>query len=62
MPTLILAGGEDRVAPAAVMERMAQKIPGAEYVLLEGCGHLGPMDQPDRFNEALAAFLERRSL
>lgn len=62
VPTLILAGSDDRVAPASVMERMAQKIPGAEYVLLEGCGHLGPMDQPDRFNEALAGFLERHSL
>lgn len=61
-PTLVLAGGEDRVAPAEVMERMAQKIPGAEYVLLEGCGHLGPMDQPDAFNEALGAFLERHKL
>ena len=24
------------------MEKMAQKIPGAEYVLLPDCGHLGP--------------------
>jgi pimeloyl-ACP methyl ester carboxylesterase len=62
VPTLVLAGSDDRVAPAAVMERMAQRIPGAEYVLLEGCGHLGPMDQPDRFNKALAGFLERRAL
>ena len=62
VPTLLVAGGDDRVAPAAVMERMAQKIPGAEFVLLEGCGHLGPMDQPDPFNEALAGFLERRKL
>lgn len=62
VPTLVLAGGEDRVAPAEVMERMAGKIPGAEYVVLEGCGHLGPMDQPDAFNEALGAFLERHKL
>lgn len=62
VPTLLLAGSDDRVAPAAVMERMAQKIPGAEFVLLEGCGHLGPMDQPDPFNAALAGFLERRKL
>jgi 3-oxoadipate enol-lactonase len=62
VPTLLVAGSDDRVAPAAVMERMAQKIPGAEYVLLEGCGHLGPMDQPDPFNEALAGFLERHQL
>lgn len=62
VPTLLVAGSEDRVAPANVMQRMAQKIPGAEFLLLEGCGHLGPMDQPDAFNAALRDFLERRKL
>jgi pimeloyl-ACP methyl ester carboxylesterase len=62
VPTLLLAGSDDRVAPAAVMERMALKIPDAEYVLLEGCGHLGPMDQPEPFNAALASFLDRHKL
>ena len=62
VPALLVAGSEDRVAPANVMQRMAQKIPGAEFVLLEGCGHLGPMDQPEPFNEALRGFLERRKL
>ncbi|MDA8108392.1 MAG: alpha/beta fold hydrolase [Betaproteobacteria bacterium] len=60
--TLLVAGSDDKTAPAAVMERMAQKIPGSEYVLLEGCGHLGPMDQPEAFNAALAGFLARHSL
>ena len=59
VPTLVLAGSEDRTAPPSVMERMARKIPGAQYVVLDGCGHLGPMDQPDEFNRALAEFLER---
>jgi len=62
VPTLLVAGGDDRVAPAGVLEKMAARIPGAEFVLLEGCGHLGPMDQPDPFNEALAAFLARHRL
>lgn len=62
VPTLLVAGSDDRVAPANVMESMARKIPGAQFVLLEGCGHLGPMDQPDPFNEALRAFLERHRL
>lgn len=62
VPTLLIAGSEDKTAPPAVMERMAQKIPGAEYVLLAGCGHLGPMDRPDEFNSALLAFLKRRQL
>lgn len=62
VPTLLVAGSDDRTAPPAIMERMSQKIPGADYVLLEGCGHLGPMDQPDAFNAALGGFLERRKL
>lgn len=62
VPTLLVAGSDDRTAPATVMERMAAKIPGAEFVTLAGCGHLGPMDQPAEFNAALEAFLERHSL
>lgn len=62
VPTLLVAGSDDRTAPPKVMEKMAQKIPGAEYVVLEGCGHLGPMDQPDAFNAALLGFLERHRL
>lgn len=62
VPTLLIAGADDRTAPPAVMEKMAQRIPGAEYVLLDGCGHLGPMDQPQAFNAALESFLRRHSL
>jgi len=62
VPTLLVAGSDDSTAPPAIMERMSQKIPGAQYVLLEGCGHLGPMDQPEAFNVALGAFLERHKL
>lgn len=62
VPTLLIAGEKDHVAPAAVMEKMAQKIPGADYVLLEKCGHLGPMDQPEAFNAALLSFLRRHAL
>ena len=62
VPTLLLAGSDDKVAPAPVMQRMAQKIPGADSVVLEGCGHLGPMDQPEAFIAALLSFLQRHRL
>ncbi|MDW8468868.1 MAG: alpha/beta fold hydrolase [Burkholderiales bacterium] len=62
VPTLLVAGSDDRTAPPSVMEKMARQIPGAEFVLLDGCGHLGPMDQPEAFNSALADFLRRHSL
>ena len=62
VPTLVLAGSEDMIAPPAMMARMAQKIAGSDYVCLPGCGHLGPMDQPEAFNNALLAFLKRHAL
>lgn len=62
VPTLLIAGSDDKTAPPPVMERMARKVPGSEYVLLEGCGHLGPMDQPDEFNATVLSFLERHRL
>jgi pimeloyl-ACP methyl ester carboxylesterase len=62
VPTLLISGSEDKTAPAAMMERMAQKIPGSEYVRLDGCGHLGPMDRPEEFNAALLAFLKKHKL
>jgi pimeloyl-ACP methyl ester carboxylesterase len=62
VPTLLVAGSDDKTAPASTMERMAQKIPGSQYVLLEGCGHLGPMDQPEPFNAALLGFLQKHAL
>jgi 3-oxoadipate enol-lactonase len=62
VPTLLIAGSEDKTAPPSVMERMAQKIPGAEYALIPDCGHLGPMDRPEEFNAALLAFLRKHQL
>ena len=62
VPTLLVAGSDDATAPASLMARMAEKIPGAELVVLPGCGHLGPMDQPAAFNAALEGFLKRNRL
>jgi pimeloyl-ACP methyl ester carboxylesterase len=30
-------------------------------VVLEGCGHLSNLEQPERFNAALLDFISRRS-
>jgi len=59
VPTLLIAGSDDRTAPPAIMASMQKKIPGSELVVLEGCGHLGPMDQPGAFNAALEHFLRK---
>ncbi len=57
VPALVLAGTRDTSAPARGMERMAARIPGAQYVALEGAGHLAHLEQPRAFNAALGQFL-----
>ena len=59
VPALVLAGTLDTSAPASGMERMAASIPGAQYVALEGAGHLAYLEQPPEFNAALEWFLSR---
>ncbi len=59
VPTLVLAGSLDRSAPPAGCERMAHRIPGARYVLLDGAGHLAHAERPTAFNAALDEFLPR---
>jgi len=56
-PVLCLAGEQDRTAPAAMIERMAGKIPGARYACLARVGHLANLEAPERFDGAIFNFL-----
>ncbi len=57
VPTLCIAGEHDRTASPTVVQRMAEKIPNAQYQCLPGAGHLLTFEQPGRFAEALLPFL-----
>jgi pimeloyl-ACP methyl ester carboxylesterase len=59
MPVLVLAGGRDRQAPAAVMERMAARIPHARFMLIPDAGHLLPLERPRELAAAVSDFLRR---
>lgn len=56
-PTLVLAGRRDRITPPEEAERLADGIPGARLVVLEGAGHLAHAERPAAFNAAVEAFL-----
>lgn len=58
VPTLVLVGANDQTF-AASADYMAAKIPGAEKVILESAGHAANLDQPQAFNAAVRAFLDR---
>ena len=58
VPTLVLAGAKD-VQFLAATDYMAAKIPGSEKVILADAGHAANIDQPEAFNKAVRAFLDR---
>jgi 3-oxoadipate enol-lactonase len=57
VPTLVLAGSLDELAPPAGCQRMAARIPGAHYTVIDGVGHLAHAEQPGAFCAAIDAFL-----
>lgn len=57
--TLMLAAEADRTALPDVMQRMAAKVSGAEYLCLPGAGHIANVEAPQAFNGAVVSFLQR---
>ena len=57
-PTLVVWGAHDRLVPLAYGEAWARSIPGARLVTLDRCGHLPPLEQPERFAEVVLGFLD----
>jgi len=57
VPTLVIGGLQDRVTPPALQEEIAAKIPGARLMLLDNCGHLAPLEQPQTVSQAMRDWL-----
>ena len=60
-PTLVIHGATDRLVPAGNGELIAERIPGAKWVLLPNAGHIFPTDQPERSSAEILAFLAERN-
>ncbi len=58
VPTLVVAGGADRLIPPAATRAIAQAIPGAAYAELDGAGHMLAVEQPAALGALLDAHLE----
>jgi len=60
-PTLIITGKQDTVIPEEIHYMMADQIPNADLLIIEECGHLSTLEQPDIVNEALRQLLTQPS-
>jgi 3-oxoadipate enol-lactonase len=56
--TLVIAGEEDQAAPANVLQDVASRIPGSDFVVMPETGHLPPLQKAEAFNNMMLKFLE----
>lgn len=58
LPTLVVAGREDVISPPDEVRGIHEGIAGSRFEVIEGAGHMAPLEQPDRFVEILRTFLD----
>jgi 3-oxoadipate enol-lactonase len=56
-PTLVLAHAQDKLIPPAHSLSIATEIPGAQTVILDGLGHVGTIQAPERVAAVVRGFL-----
>jgi len=44
--TVVVAGAQDQIIPAAATDALARGIPGARHTVVPGAGHLAFVDKP----------------
>jgi len=60
VPALVIHGTEDRVVPHDNGRILAQRLPGAEWISIEGAGHLPYLEDPPGFAAMVRDFLARQ--
>lgn len=59
VPTLVLAGDQDKMTPLSLSQELARGITNSELAVIPGAGHMMLLEQPERAAELIAAWLER---
>jgi pimeloyl-ACP methyl ester carboxylesterase len=62
VPALVAAGDRDKPDFRRGAEVLAEALPNARLEIIEGAGHLAPLEAPDAFRELLLGFLGEREL
>jgi len=62
MPVLIVWGSEDRIIPPAQGDAMHKLIPQSELNIVDGCGHLAPLQCADAIGPKVADFLRKQTV
>jgi len=57
-PTLVLCGREDGITPIAMHQELRDGISGARLAIVEHCGHLSALEQPQAVSDAMQGWLQ----
>lgn len=60
VPTLVVAGSRDGFTPPDRSRAMAEAIPGAELLEIEGGSHTAPIERPHLVDKTIRDFVDRR--
>jgi 3-oxoadipate enol-lactonase len=58
VPTLIIAGEEDGLAPVADAETMKANIPNSRLAVIPKAGHYAPWEKPEEVGTLVRQFLD----
>jgi pimeloyl-ACP methyl ester carboxylesterase len=59
MPTLVIWGGRDRLLPYGPVPGWSSRLPDGELEVLNACGHMAIIEQPEAVVERMLRFLQR---
>jgi len=62
LPTLCVCGESDGATPPALVQSLAELIPGAQYQLIESAGHLPSVEQPVVLTKLIRKFLTEHKI
>ena len=57
VPTLVIVGAEDAMTPPHLAREIAEGIEGSRLEIIEGAGHLPPMEKADAVNRVMRQWL-----
>lgn len=61
LPVTVISGTLDRLTPFSHSERIANKLPSAEFLQLDGAGHMPILERPHEVNGALRRMIRQAS-
>ncbi|MGR3272088.1 3-oxoadipate enol-lactonase [Thalassococcus profundi] len=61
LPTLGIAGSEDGSTPPDLVRETVDLVPGSEFHLIRGAGHLPCVEKPEEYAQVLGDFLSRHA-